>query len=516
MRYYCLLIIIFILSCKKKDSQINPVRECNIPTEISIENKPSGIITVSLINTDSTSIGKVTWVISSASKSVTIETSGKSFVKTTFQESGDYHATALVETVCGQKVTLTRTSSIKLILGKVWEKNIGPLSDTLHVIISTNDGGYLIGGDKQVSAPQYAPLFDSFKSFVVYKVNASGDKVWEKSFDGTGVGNLCSITKAQNGGYLIGGNYMNYGPVKSGWYGWYDYRIIKIDDNGNKVWERVFGGEFYDYLGKIISTSDGGFILAGSSLSKKYGDKSEASRGGEDYWVVKINSDGNKIWDKTIGGSGTDLLSSIIETNDGSFVLLGSSNSNISFDKSNNSVGDFDYWVVKINKDGQKLWDKTYGGTGIDYAQNILLLADGNLIIGGDSYSNQLGDKTSDSKGQSDYWIIKINSNGQKVWDKTIGGNSYDNLASIFSVSDGGYILAGNSSSSLGFDNTTNNNDRRNVNWLVKLNSAGEKQWDQSIYRDQGSYLISIAPSLGNGYMLLNQAGDNNWLFKVE
>nr|MBK9653884.1 hypothetical protein [Bacteroidota bacterium] len=189
-------------------------------------------------------------------------------------------------------------------------------------------------------------------------------------------------------------------------------------------WQNTIGGSWHDYLYSICPSPDGGYILGGVSGSNISGDKSENCYGGLDYWVVKIDSLGNIVWQNTIGGNSDDQLYSITSSPDGGYVLGGYSYSNISGDKTENSNGVADYWVVKIDSLGNIVWQNTIGGGGGDYLYSITSSPDGGYVLGGWSYSNISGDKTENSNGSSDYWVVKIDSLGAIVWQNTIGGNS--------------------------------------------------------------------------------------------
>ncbi|MBL0052460.1 MAG: hypothetical protein IPP29_13590 [Bacteroidetes bacterium] len=187
-------------------------------------------------------------------------------------------------------------------------------------------------------------------------------------------------------------------------------------------WQNTIGGNNWDELHCITPTPDGGYILGGYSTSNISGDKTENSNGGWDYWVVKIDSLGAIVWQNTIGGNNDDRLCSITTTPDGGYVLGGYSYSNISGDKTENSNGVFDYWVVKIDSLGNIVWQNTIGGNSSDGLYSITSTPDGGYVLGGWSYSNISGDKTENSNGSSDYWVVKIDNLGAIVWQNTIGG----------------------------------------------------------------------------------------------
>ena len=157
-------------------------------------------------------------------------------------------------------------------------------------------------------------------------------------------------------------------------------------------------------------TSDGGYLFFGNSESPASGDKSQGNQG-IDYWVVKVDANGNKIWDKTFGGSGDEYGKTLLPTNDSGYLLIGHSNSGISGNKTQASKGGYDFWVVKIDANGTKVWDKPYGGTGNEYAGSAMSMNDGSYLLAGYSSSGASGDKTQGSLGSNDYWVIKIDAN---------------------------------------------------------------------------------------------------------
>ena len=168
-------------------------------------------------------------------------------------------------------------------------------------------------------------------------------------------------------------------------------------------------------------------------------------------FFIIINSYSQTVieWQNTIGGGGNDRLFSMQQTFDGGYILGGFSNSNISGDKTENSNGSYDYWVVKTDILGNIQWQNNIGGSGLDNLFSIQQTFDGGYILGGFSNSNISGDKTENSSGSFDYWIIKLDITGNIQWQNTIGGRGDDKLYSLQQTSDGGYILGGNSTSGL-------------------------------------------------------------------
>ncbi|MFI5206101.1 MAG: T9SS C-terminal target domain-containing protein, partial [Candidatus Paceibacterales bacterium] len=221
-----------------------------------------------------------------------------------------------------------------------------------------------------------------------------------------------------------------------------------------KQWDRRFGGTGDDQFTCFQQTKDGGYILGGSTYSGIGGDKTQATQGLHDYWIVKIDSLGNKQWDKDFGGANDENLSSLQQTKDGGYILGGWSSSGISGDKTQASWGNTDFWMVKIDSSGNKQWDKDFGGTDADGIRSLQQTGDGGYILGGFSWSGIGGDKSQASWGTVDYWILKTDALGNKQWDKDFGGAGEDALFSLQQTMDGGYILGGVSESGVGGDKT--------------------------------------------------------------
>ncbi len=177
------------------------------------------------------------------------------------------------------------------------------------------------------------------------------------------------------------------------------------------LWEKSSGGKHADYLMDAKATSDYGFILAGSSLSPKSGNKTEGNNGDLDYWIWKMDEKGDLDWQKNFGGSGSDFLQSIDLTVDGGFILAGASNSGKSFDKLDDAIGQNDFWIIKLNAKGLQEWQKTIGGYGQEKLHSIEQTRDGGYILGGTSSSGKTGDKTEESFGNEDCWVYRCEYN---------------------------------------------------------------------------------------------------------
>lgn len=182
------------------------------------------------------------------------------------------------------------------------------------------------------------------------------------------------------------------------------------------------------------------------------GDRSQPGQGGEDYWLVSIDNDGNKLWDKGFGGRGQEKLYSMGGAAAGEFYIAGHSTSGISGDKSQASKGGSDFWMLKINSLGDKIWDRGFGGNKNEELRSVIRTTDGGALLGGKSFSGVSGDKTEQSRGSSDYWVIKVDNNGVKQWDKRLGGSGPEELRYLMQIGINDYLLGGRSESGISGD----------------------------------------------------------------
>jgi hypothetical protein len=338
------------------------------------------------------------------------------------------------------------------------------------------------------------------------KLVTAQDILWEKSYGGKHADYLFDVIPTPDYGFILAGSSLSKktGNKTEDNRGDLDYWVWKMDEKGEMDWQKSIGSSGEDILRSILLTNDGGFLLAGSSDSKLKpennsqekdfhdGDKKSVSRGGTDFWIIKLNAKGGEEWQKTIGGSGQDELNSIIRTKDGGFVLAGSSSSNLSCDKKSENFGGLDYWVVKIDSKGEIDWQNTFGGIYNDQLRSIAATKDDGFILGGSSNSPEGGNKTQSNVGQSDYWIIKIDEKGKESWQKTIGGKGDDQLAVVCETIDGNFILGGNSNSESGDDKRSNNESGTDF-WVLKI-EKGSKEilWQENYNIGKTDILTSL------------------------
>ncbi len=403
-------------------------------------------------------------------------------------------------------------------LVKQWDYRFGGTdNDLLYSIQQTGDNGYILAGYtlSDSSGDKTQNRWGGYDYWIV-KTDSVGTRQWDKNFGGTLDDIFSSVQQTPDGGYILGG-YSNSGisgdKSESCW-GGYDYWMVKTDANGNKQWDKTFGGFNFDFLRALEQTNDGGYILGGYSFSGISGDKTQAnwdtSGSTCDYWIVKTDSSGNMQWDIDLGGTGYDFFFSIQQTAEGGYIGGGYSFSDSSGDKTQNTWGNADYWIVKIDSMGNKQWDKDFGGTDGEALSSLKQTSDEGYILGGTSESGISGDKTQALWGGNDYWIVKTDMYGNKQWDKDFGGTDIDEMYDIRKTADGGYLFFGDSYSPVSGNKTENNLGPEQM-WILKTDSIGNKQWDKTIFTTghdeqgmgvqahDGCYAFACQTSAGTG-----------------
>lgn len=319
------------------------------------------------------------------------------------------------------------------------------------------------------------------------------DVLWEKSFGGKHAEYLSDAVPTADYGFILAGSSLSSksGNKTSLGEGDLDYWIWKMDEKGEMEWQKSFGGSGSDFLQCIRLTRDGGFFLAGHSNSPKSKQKLHDSHGDYDFWVIKLDAGGGEQWQKSIGGSGDDKLMTADQTKDGGYILGGSSSSERNGDKVEKGFGSMDYWIVKLGREGNIEWQKTYGGMYFDELRSIQQTRDGGYIVGGYSNSPDSGNKSDKNQGIGDYWILKLDRMGDVEWQKVIGGDRDDQLAVVHQTIDGGYILGGNSNSQPSYSKSKGNGKGTDF-WVVKLDENGDVKWQETYDFGTWDILTSI------------------------
>ncbi len=265
------------------------------------------------------------------------------------------------------------------------------------------------------------------------------------------------------------GGYAVTGWTWSSGAGGSDFWVLKLDGDGNIQWQKTYGGREDDQAESIQQTTDGGYVVAGWTESFGAGDS--------DIWVLKLDGDGNVQWQKTFGGEDSEATSAepIQQTTDGGYVVTGRTES---FE-----ADGADFWVLKLNGDGNIQWQKTYGGTADDQAKAIRQTSDGGYVVTG--WTASFG------AGNWDIWVLKLDGGGGIAWQKTFGGKKWDGAYSVRQTSDGGYVVAGDTKSFGEGDSDL---------WILKLNGNGAIQWQKTAGGVQTDGACAVRQTSDGGY----------------
>jgi gliding motility-associated-like protein len=306
----------------------------------------------------------------------------------------------------------------------------GDGADFINDMISLPGKHYIFGGfsGSGISGNKTSPQYGRGDA-TIFEMDDAGNKLWEKSYGGNNYDRLNSFIKVSTGGYIIAGESESppSGIKQSPLRGIGDFWVFKIDDNGNLIWEKSYGDQSYlNVAVKILEMPDGGFLVAGFSFPPNGGNLQE-------YKVIKIDKDGNLLWEKYYGGTREDELIDMIATSDGNYMLSGTSRSPVSGNKSSASLGGQDIWLVKITPDGTKLWDKSFGTPADDFRGRIINLIDNNILI----------IEAAVNTGR----IRKIDLNGNELWVQTCSGNDQDFFEVATQNTNGDIYVAGTSKS---------------------------------------------------------------------
>ena len=389
-----------------------------------------------------------------------------------------------------------------------WQKSLGGSGEETAVsILQTSDGGYVIGGITNSSNGDVVgytwPYNATTRDYWIVKTDSNGVIIWQKVYGGSGTDLLTKIKSTSDGGYIVCGYSISTNGTVTGPIGNYDYWILKLDSLGNIEWQKSLGGTNEDYATDILQTNDGGYIVIGDTKSTN--GNVIGNHGLFDIWIVKLNNLGVIEWRKTYGGSNDDRISSqqgnfsIAQTLDGGYIFTGKTKSTNGDLTVNKGLNDV--WVVKINNTGTIEWQKTYGGTNEDFGQSIIQTNDGNYVVTAGTNSNDLD--IPNNLGQTDLWVFKIDQTGTIIWNKIFGGTlseSYS-FSSLIETNDGNLIINSSTLSNNG-DATGNHSSGSYDVWLLKLNSLGIKQWHRCFGGRSDDSGFQVIQTMDNGYMI--------------
>lgn len=317
----------------------------------------------------------------------------------------------------------------------IWNAVFGGLGyDVARCIRQTGDGGYIVAGWTTSFGLGNADVW-------LVKVNASGSMKWNRTIGGAGKDEAYCVQVTNDGGYVTAGCTESSGAGLS------DFWLIKTDENGSVSWDREFGGVYDECAFCVQQTIDGGYVVAG--YTESFG------AGSSDFWLVKTDQLGLPLWNRTYGGSGLDQAFSVVQASDGNgYVIAGQTDSL--------GAGSSDFWLVRTDSSGNIVWSRSYGGSNSDVARSFQQTSDGGYVAAGWT--------TSFGAGSSDYMLVKVDGEGRQQWSKTYGGLDSDEAYTVQQTSDGGYMIAG-STMSYGLGGWDF--------WQVKTDANGNKLWDQ-------------------------------------
>jgi len=434
-----------------------------------------------------------------------------------------------------------------------WQKTLGGSTDDTGMNCrQTRDGGYIVVGQSNSNDHDVSGNHGHSDYWVV-KSDALGNIKWQHSYGGSGYEFAMDVVQTNDNGYVVVGTTSSNDGQVSGNHGANDFWVIKIDSVGTLLWQKCYGGSSEDFPNQIIQTRDNCFLIAGGVFSNN-GDVM-GSHGNYDYWLIKIDSTGSLLWQKTYGGSMYDMCYSVFQTNDGGYVTIGETNSTdgdlignvvsngwlLKIDSVGNkewgkllstTTGDretgqyveqtsdmgfiiaatkftvspyVDYHVIKLDKNANLQWEKTLGSSADDFPFFIHQTADRGYCIGGYTRGNDQ-DINGKNHGSDDYWLVKLDSSGNFLWQKTLGGSNSEIAKALDVTDDGGYIVMGYTASNDG--DVTGNHGGVDF-WLVKLGP------DPSNVMDIKNNIFAVYPnptssSLQFPYKFMNIAIYNN------
>ena len=372
----------------------------------------------------------------------------------------------------------------------------GDDSDSINSAYPTSDGGYILAGTTQSYGSGNRDAW-------LIKTDAQGNKQWDKTFGGVYDDWGRSALPTSDGGYILVGSTRSFRAENT------DAWLIKTDSQGQEVWNRIFGGGNTDEALSVQHTDDGGYILAGWTAS--------FGKGAFDAWLIKTDSQGREVWSGTFGGINTDVAHSVQQTSDSGYILAGRTNTY--------GAGDFDAWLIKTDPEGQEVWNKTFGGAENDWAVSVQPTQDGGYILGGATKSY--------SAVNTDAWLIRTDARGIKLWDKTFGGTGIVWTNMVQPTLEGGYIIsafaaeiepetqvrASNGAISLNQKNSFYAGGGDTL--LIKTDSQGQELWSKTFGGMSWDMLYSVHHTFDGGYILAGEtssfgAGDMDaWLIKV-
>ncbi|MFC1591403.1 LamG-like jellyroll fold domain-containing protein [Thermodesulfobacteriota bacterium] len=294
-------------------------------------------------------------------------------------------------------------------IAQSWIKTYGTSTkEKVSSIQEVPGGGFVMVGNTGLSGADGV-----YDDFLVIRTDANGNIIWQNTYGGSFNDAAFSVRNTPDGNFVVAGYDGSYGAGKT------DFMVMKIAQDGSVLWGKTYGGSDYEYAYFLQVTQDDGYVVVG--FTDSFGLQ------GDDVWILKLDAGGNILWQNTYGGTGSDQATCIQQTQDGGYIVAGFSDSQ--------GLGVYNMLVMKLDAAGLPVWQKIYGGLGNDYARSVVQTQDGGYIVAG--YTESFGVLDKDS------WVVKLDANGNPVWQRTYGGSDEDIAHDIHANADGGYIVAG-------------------------------------------------------------------------
>lgn len=404
----------------------------------------------------------------------------------------------------------------------IWNRNLGGSgSDIAGQTIQCSDGGFVTVGTSNSNDGDRLQFKGNYDIWVV-KTDNVGQIVWEYSYGGPGLDEGFGITESPDNGYVVIGRIYDKGGDITKNYAKGDIWIFKISSSGGLEWNQTIGGSNIEIPSNVISTQDGGFLVSGYSASSD--GLITDSKGQGDGLLIKLSSDGGISWIKTVGGAGGDRICCVVENSGSGYYAVGYTSSNDLTGINKNISGLSDIWVLKLNPIGDIDWQKVYGGSNADAGYNLIRNSKGNLVVCGTTYSNDYD--FTQNLGKQDYCVLSINSNGNLIWAKNYGGSKDDVAEELLEINNG-YIVIGTTQSYE--PDIVNHHTGLNGNsdiWLISIDTSGKLLNNLAIGGDgdesiasiillpDSSYVIAGSSDFVSGDIIQNNGSRDYWIFK--
>ncbi len=398
-----------------------------------------------------------------------------------------------------------------------WQKSLGgSANDHGYDILPAEDNGYIMFG-KTESNDGFVHGNHGKDDIWIVRLNEAGDTLWTKCFGGGGDENASTAWQTYDGNYIFLGASDSIDGDVNGIHGEYDLWVIKMDPAGDTLWTKCLGGSNNEF-GFMTIAADNGYIIAGRSNSND-GDV-HGNHGNYDCWVVKLNESGDTVWTRSLGGSEFDVAYGLNSTSDNGCIIAGYSYSN---DGDVHGIdGPPDCWIVKLDASGDTIWTKSLGGSDWDAPFSIQETFDNGYIFAGYTESDD-GD-IHGHNGSRDFWIVRLNETGDTLWTRCLGSSNWDEANSVIQTADSGYIVTGEVSAD---DGDVNGWHGQKDAWFIKLNATGDTLWTKciggsgldwpySIHEiDNDEYIVAGYSSSTDGDVIENYGMSDFWVFKI-